>query len=101
MTAQNRPFEVQPRANGAMATALQRTTLLALLLGIAGAVAPDPVGSVAGWSAVATVAAAPLGRVVWLAIRWVERRDCRFAATAAGLLLVVLAGAGLALLQSG
>lgn len=99
--ARNRPFDVQPRANGAMAAAMQWTTVLAFVLGLAGVLSPDPVGTVAGWFAVATVAAAPLGRVVWLSIRWVQRRDYRFAATAASLIVVVGMGAALALAQSG
>jgi hypothetical protein len=59
---------------------------------------PDPVGETAGWVAVGVVVAMPLARVAWLGSMWVRRRDLRFAATTAALLLVVAIGSLIAAL---
>lgn len=98
---QDEPFEIQPRANGAMATVLQRASVVALVLGLVGALAPGPVGPVAAWGAVGCVIAVPLARVGWLAFRWIARRDYRYAVTAFGLLGVVAIGGVAAVVQSG
>ncbi|WP_370327392.1 hypothetical protein [Euzebya sp.] len=98
MVRQDRPFDVQPRANGVMAAVLQRAALVALVLGVAGAVVPGLPGEVLAWAAVAVVVVVPLLRVLWLGIRWVDRRDYRFAALAFGLLAIVVVGGALAVL---
>lgn len=95
------PFDIQPRANGVMATILQAASVGALVLGVAGVLLPGAAGVAAAWAAVVCVVGAPLARVGWLGVRWVERRDLRYAVIAFGLLLVVAAGGVLALLQSG
>ena len=95
---QDEPFEIQPRANGAMARVLQWAAIAALVLGMAAVVLPADVGRPFAWGSVALVVMAPLARVAWLAVRWVQRRDLRFAALAFSLLLVVALGAALAVL---
>jgi hypothetical protein len=80
-----------------MIQALRFLTRLALVAAVAGVLLPDPAGEVAAGVAVAVVVGAPLVRVAWLAIRWYRRGDRRYAAVAAGLLLVVATGSVLAL----
>ncbi|MCA1846064.1 MAG: hypothetical protein LC792_23300 [Actinobacteria bacterium] len=81
-----------------MIHALQLLSRVAFGAALAGVFLPDPVGPVASATAVAVVIAVPLIRVAWLAIRWYRRGDRRYAAVAAGLLLIVGAGSLLALL---
>jgi hypothetical protein len=95
------PFEIQPRANGAMALALRLTTIVALLLAAGAVVLPGAAGEGAAIGAVSLVVAAPLLRVAWLAVRWVVRRDVAYAVRALGLLLIVVGSAAAALLQQG
>ena len=59
---------------------------------------PDPVGDAASVTAVGVVVAVPLMRVAWLAVRWYRRGDRRYAAVAAGVLLIVGAGSVLAVM---
>lgn len=93
---QDRPFPIQPRANGRMATVLQVATSAALVLGLLAVLLPGQIGRALAWGSVGLVVAAPLARVGWLAVRWVERRDWRYAALAAALLAIVVAGAAIA-----
>ncbi|MGI9017351.1 MAG: hypothetical protein ACR2HR_09665 [Euzebya sp.] len=95
---QDEPFEIQPQANGVMARALQVATAAALILGVVGAVLPGSWGKAAAWAAVGVVVVVPLGRVCWLGVRWVQRRDYRYAAIAFALLGIVVAGAVVAAL---
>ena len=75
-----------------MIAMLRLLNRLAFVAALAGLLLPDPV------RAAAIVVAAPLLRVAWLAIRWYFRGgDRRYAAVAAGLLLVVGAGSVIAL----
>lgn len=97
---QDEPFEIQPRANGIMARALQVATAAALVLGIVGALVPAPGGTAAAWTGFGVIVAVPLGRVAWLGLRWIQRRDYRFALIAFGLLGVVVVGAIAAVLQA-
>jgi hypothetical protein len=64
---------------------------------VVGVLLPDRVGTAASAIAVSIVVAVPLIRVAWLAIRWYRRGDRRYAAVAAGLLLIVAMGSVLAL----
>ncbi|CAN5848159.1 hypothetical protein BH24ACT15_BH24ACT15_30290 [soil metagenome] len=98
---QDEPFEIQPRANGAMARALKAATFAALVLGLVGAVAPASVGDPAAWAGFGVIVAVPLARIAWLGFRWIQRRDFRYAVIAFGLLAVVLLGAVGAYLQAG
>lgn len=93
------PFEIQPRANGAMAGVLHIAAVGSLVLGLVGALLPAPVGPAAAWGAVGCVVVAPLARIGWLGVRWVLRRDHVYAAIAFGLLAIVLLSGGLAVLQ--
>ena len=79
-----------------MIRALRLLSWVAFGAAVAGVFLPDPVGTAASAIAVVVVAAAPLMRVAWLAIRWFRRGDRRYAAVAAGLLLIVGTGSVLA-----
>jgi len=79
-----------------MVRALRLFGWVAFGAALAGVVLPDPVGNAASATAVGVVVAVPLLRVAWLAIRWYRRGDRRYAAVAAGLLLIVGAGSVLA-----
>jgi hypothetical protein len=76
---------------------LQGSAAIALVLGIAGAVLPGDAGIAAATGAVTVVVAAPLVRVLWLAVRWVRKGDVRFAGLAVVLLAVVATGAAISL----
>lgn len=89
---QDEPFEIQPRANAAMATVLQWGSVAALVLGLLATLLPRDVGRPLAWGSFGVVVAAPLVRVGWLAFRWVQRRDYRYAALALTLLLIVVTG---------
>lgn len=78
----------------AMLRFLARAAFIAALVGL---LLPGPVGRAGSAAAVAVVVAAPLLRVAWLAVRWYLRGDQRYAAVAAGLLLVVGTGSVVAL----
>jgi hypothetical protein len=73
------------------ATAVFVLALVSLLL-------PGEAGRVAADLMVVVVVGAPIVRVLWLAQRWTRRKDWRFVAAAAGLLLVVATGAAVGLL---
>ena len=79
-----------------MVRALRLLGWVAFGAALAGVLLPDPVGNAASAAAVVVVVAVPLLRVAWLAIRWYRRGDRRYAAVAAGLLLIVGAGSVLA-----
>jgi hypothetical protein len=72
-------------------------TWVGLGAAVAGLLLPDPVGAAASGVAVGVVAGAPHVRVARLAVRRYARGDRRYAAVAAGLLLIVATGAILAL----
>jgi len=80
----------------ALATYLRVALALAFVLGLAAVALPDDWGEeVAGVAMVVVLVAAPIGRVVWLLLRWLRRGDRRFALAAAALLAVM--GVALAL----
>ena len=79
-----------------MIRALRLLSRAAFGAALVGVLLPDPVGAAASATAVAIVVAVPLVRVAWLAVRWYRRGDRRYAAVAAGLLLIVAAGSVLA-----
>jgi hypothetical protein len=56
------------------------------------AVVPESVHDELGLATVVVLIVAPIGRVLWLLVRWARRGDLRFAAVAA-LLLTVMATA--------
>ena len=68
------------------------TALVALLL-------PGRAEDVVGGIAVGAVVAAPLVRVIWVAVGWTRERDWRFVAAAAALLVVIASGALVALVS--
>ncbi|HUO45471.1 MAG TPA: hypothetical protein VM470_01425 [Acidimicrobiia bacterium] len=59
-------------------------------------VAPGTAGIWAGAVAVGLTMAAPLLRVGWLTVRWLQEGDLRFAAAGAALLAIITLGAILA-----
>ena len=79
-----------------MIRALRLLSWVAFGAALAGVILPDPVGDAASVTAVVVVIAVPLMRVAWLAVRWYRRGDRRYAAVAAGVLLIVGAGSVLA-----
>ncbi|WP_108666090.1 DUF1634 domain-containing protein [Euzebya rosea] len=99
MKNRERPFDQQVRANEAMARVLRGAGIAALVLGALGTVLPGPAGTATGWAAVGFVVATPLGRVAWLAVRWVDRRDWLFAGLATTLLAVVVLAGTIAMRQ--
>ncbi|QGG95333.1 hypothetical protein [Actinomarinicola tropica] len=76
-----------------LVTFLRALYVLAFALALAGVVLPGEAGDAAGTALVATLVAAPVLRIAWLLVRWIRRRDLRFAAVAFGLLVVIGAGA--------
>jgi hypothetical protein len=75
-----------------------RLSLVASLLAAAGAVAlPGDLGAALAVVLVGLLIAVPLGRVLWLTIRWIRRRDRRFALVGTALLTVVVLAAASAL----
>lgn len=72
-----------------------------IALGIAGMLVDGTPRTVVGTVAVAVVVAAPLLRVAWLVVRWIQERDGRFVLAGVGLLAVVAAGVVLAALGVG
>lgn len=83
------------KASRGLASALRVATLATLAAGLLGTVG-GPVADPAGTTAVAFVVAAPLGRVVFLAVKWFRDGDRRYSLAATALFAVVLAGAALA-----
>ena len=95
---QDEPFDVQPRANAALARFLRVGTVVALVLSLSGVFVPGTVGRALAWGAFGVVAAFPLGRVGYLGMRWIARGDYLFSLLAFGLLATVAIGGILALI---
>lgn len=84
----------------------QRALVLALVVNLVAAAVLSGVAvlttgdtaRVAGTAAVAAVVTAPLGRTLWLGVRWLRKGDRRFAVVAGGVLLVIAAGGTVAAL---
>lgn len=81
-----------------LSRALGWALLAVAVLAVASVVLPSPVGGWAGVALVATLVVVPLARVLWLVARWVRRGDRRYASVGAGVLVVIAAGALLAML---
>lgn len=71
---------------------LRVTLVAAFLIGVAELLLPAETQDEAGVVMVAVLIAAPLGRVVWLMVRWLRIGDWRFALVGAVLLGVVATG---------
>ncbi len=93
------PFEAQGPANRRMAVVLQRATLVALVVALAGVAVPGAAGEGIAWVAFGLVIAVPLGRICWLAARWASRREWLFSLLAVALVVIVSVGGVLALAQ--
>lgn len=76
---------------------LNREVPVVLVLGMIAWLAPGAVSRPAGWAMVAVLILTPIGRVGWLAARWM-RFDRRFAWAGWGLLASIAAVALLAVL---
>jgi hypothetical protein len=75
----------------AMATYLRVGLMVSFLLGLGALVAPVGIRHDLGAAMVVVLVLVPIGRVAWLMVRWLRRGDRRFA-TAAAVLLLVMAG---------
>ncbi len=62
------------------------------VLALGSAVLPGRISEVLGQLSVAALIAAPLLRVLWMAIRWFRRGDYRYGAIAVGVLCLALVG---------
>lgn len=77
---------------------LRVSAMVALAAGVTGTLVAGDLGRRASAAALVVLVSAPIGRVLWLAVRWTRKGDRRFAGAAAALLAVVAAGAGIAAL---
>ena len=75
---------------------LRIASILVLAAAGVGALVPGDIGERAAIGMVGLLVAVPLGRALWLAVRWWHRGDRRFALLAVTLLLLVATGAALA-----
>lgn len=71
---------------------LRVALVAAFLIGVLELVLPEDLRDEAAVVMVGVFVAAPLGRIVWLMVRWARRGDWRFAAVGAVLLAVVATG---------
>lgn len=62
------------------------------LLALGSAVAPERYSEVLGQIAVASLIAAPLLRVFWMAVRWIRRGDYKYSGVALGVFTLALIG---------
>lgn len=62
------------------------------ILAFGSAVAPEPWSGALGQMAVASLIAAPLLRVLWMAVRWIRRRDYKYSAVALGVFTLAMIG---------
>lgn len=76
---------------------LQGAGIVVLVLAVAALLLPRDRRPPAAWLMVAALISIPVIRVAWLAIRWVGRRDWRFAGAAAALLGVLAISLALSL----
>ena len=86
----------QPTAvatSAAWRTAIRGAAVAVLLLATAGALVPGRTGRALDAAAVTVVVAAPLVRLVALAVGFLRERDGRYALAAMGLLAIVATGA--------
>lgn len=67
---------------------LRAALVLAALAAVVELLVPAEGRTTAGRVMVGVLVLAPLGRVLWLAVRWARRRDVRFALVALALLAV-------------
>jgi Kef-type K+ transport system membrane component KefB len=90
MTASALPPDPRVGRQRVLATYLRVALVVALVLGLAAALLPDDWGEeVAGLAMVVVLIATPIGRLVWLLVRWLRREDRRFAFAAFALLAVM------------
>ena len=89
-----------PRADrfARLSSALTVAVVVAAVLVLGALLLPERVGEVAGAALLVVLIVTPLLRVGWFVQRWYRRGDLRFALVGAAVLVVVAAGAVLALL---
>jgi len=85
------PLPPDPRIarQQAMAAYLRVCLVVAFVLGALAVVLPDPAGRRFGVAMAFVLVLAPVGRLLWLLVRWLRRGDRRFAASAATLLVLL------------
>jgi hypothetical protein len=76
----------------ALVVALVLTLAAGAVLALTAVVTTGETSRAAGTASVVAVVAAPLGRTLWLGVRWLRKGDRRFALVAAAVLVIVAAG---------
>jgi hypothetical protein len=76
---------------------LDRAVVVTAVLAAVGLLLPGRAGLDVATAAITVVVAAPLLRIVWLVVAWARTGDRRFVAVGVALLLVISAGAVVAL----
>jgi hypothetical protein len=97
-TTGEQPFDPRLDRFRPLSRALQRSLVVCAALALLAVVLPDPASTWAGVATVALLVGAPLARVLWFVARWFRRGDTRFALVGCGVLVVIVAGVGLAML---
>ena len=109
MTQAATPEPRQPIPGGRVSTirgrwqapALAWITRAVMALGLVSVVLPDAARTAVSTAVVGAVMAVPLGRVLWLVLRWHQEHDRRFVGMGRALLGVIAVGAALAALGVG
>ncbi len=85
---------VDPRAGRQhhLVLALRVALVVVFVLGVVELVVPDDLQRGFGVALLVALIGATAGRVLWLVVRWCRRRDWRFAAAGAALLVVLASG---------
>jgi len=86
-----------PNRFSALSLWLQRSVIVIALLAVLTMLLPATFAIKTGMVLVVLLISLPLARVLWFVQRWIRRGDLRFASVAAAVLLVVAAGALLAM----
>jgi hypothetical protein len=76
--------------------ALVLTLAVAAVSALVAVVTTGDASRAAGTASLVAVIAAPLGRSLWLGVRWLRKGDRRFALVAAAVLAIVAAGGAVA-----
>jgi hypothetical protein len=83
------PVDPRQSRQRRLAWFLRVALIVVLALAVVGLVLPGDAGRTVGVAMTITLGATPVVRLFWLLVRWVHKRDYRFAATLGGLLAVL------------